>query len=102
MLLVIAQVKAKPGQSEALLHALKTYIDVVNANEPGTLYFDVHQKVLDGSDSLESYVILEGYADAAAYELHQASSYKPEHIGRIREHVLEASVEQFLRVDPGS
>jgi quinol monooxygenase YgiN len=96
MLLVIARLQAVPGQASALLDALNTYIAVVMANEPGTLYFDVYQPARADADP-NHFTILEGYADEAAYALHQAAPYKPSHLTRIRAHIAEASAEQFQR-----
>jgi quinol monooxygenase YgiN len=66
------------------------------ANEPGTLYFDVLQPAHPDADP-HRFTLLEGYADEAAYALHQAAPYKAAHIARIRAHIAEASAEQFQR-----
>jgi quinol monooxygenase YgiN len=96
MLLVIARLTAHPGQAPALLDALNAYIAVVMANEPGTLYFEIHSQVSANADP-HRFTLLEGYADEAAYALHQAAPYKPEHIARIRAHIAEASAETWIK-----
>jgi quinol monooxygenase YgiN len=97
MLLVVARLTAHPGQASQLLDALEAYIAIVMANEPGTLYFEIH-KPADADP--QRFTLLEGYADEAAYALHQAAPYKPAHIARIRSHIAEASAEQFQRQGP--
>lgn len=99
MFLVIASIEVKEGQSELLLDKLRTYIHVVLANEPGTLYFEVHEDVLKGNKNDGRYKILEGYSDETAYEVHQKMPYRISNIEEIRSHLTDGSAQQFNSLD---
>lgn len=95
MLLVMAKVETNPGEEKEFLGRLNTYIDIVLSKEPGTLFFDVYKKA-SGEDE-GHFVILEGYENEEAFNKHQSTDYKPGHIAKIREHIANASGDQFLK-----
>lgn len=99
MLLVIASVECRVGESEMLVEKLKAYISVVLTREKGTLYFEVCKDALTSSDGGEHFRILEGYVDQAAYEVHQAMPYRMAHLEKIRAHLVDGSAQQFESLD---
>lgn len=65
MLAIVATLKAKPGQGEALVTALQAITPEVR-KEPGNHAYTVHQ----ASDDADTIVMYEQYADEAALAAH--------------------------------
>lgn len=73
---VVATIKVKPGQGAEFEAVAKEMAAAVTANEPGCHFY-----VLCRSETPDTYVFLERYADQAAVEAHRASAHFKE-IGR--------------------
>ena len=70
---VIARIKIKDGKEDEALAALKKMVEGVEANEPGTLAYVIHQSKDDPSEI----VFFEQYTDADAHKAHnQGDSMK--------------------------
>jgi len=66
---VVATLKAKPGQEDALIAGMQKMIAHVEANEPGTLTYVLHRATADQT----KFLVYEVYTDQAAFAAHGAS-----------------------------
>jgi len=66
---VIATLKVKPGQEDALVAGMQKMIAHVKANEPGTLTYLLYRSTADPT----KFVVYEVYTDQAAFAAHGAS-----------------------------
>lgn len=69
MLTVVATLKVKPGQEDALIAGVRKMIAHVKEKEPGTVRYLLHRSVPDPT----KFLIYEVYADEAAFAMHGAS-----------------------------
>ncbi len=69
MLTVIATLKVKSGQEDALIAGMEKMIAHVKANEPGTVTYLLHRSTADPT----TFLVYEVYADQAAFATHGAS-----------------------------
>lgn len=67
---IVATLKAKPGQEEALKTIALQLVAAVNANEPGCLLYTLSQ----GEDK-SSFVFMERYVDDAALAAHRGTDH---------------------------
>jgi quinol monooxygenase YgiN len=68
---IIARLAINPHSTAAFETAFLEYQATVRREEPGNLYFQVYRDpALPGS-----YVVMEGYADAAALEAHRNTAH---------------------------
>ena len=66
---VVAKLKVKQGQEEALIAGLRKMIAHVKANEPGTQTYVLHRSTANPSQ----FLVYEVYADQAAFAAHSGS-----------------------------
>ncbi len=66
---VIATLKVKAGQEDALIAGMQKMIAHVKANEPGTLTYLLYRSSADPT----TFLVYEVYADQAAFAAHGAS-----------------------------
>jgi quinol monooxygenase YgiN len=66
---VVAKLKVKQGQEEALIAGLRKMIAHVKANEPGTQTYVLHRSTANPSQ----FLVYEVYADQAAFAAHGGS-----------------------------
>jgi autoinducer 2-degrading protein len=66
---VVAKLKVKPGQEDALVAGMRKMIAHVTANEPGTQTYVLYRSQRDPSQ----FLVYEVYADQAAFALHGSS-----------------------------
>jgi quinol monooxygenase YgiN len=66
---VIATLKVKPGQEDALVAGMQKMIAHVKANEPGTLTYLLYRSAADPT----KFLVYEVYTDQAAFAAHGAS-----------------------------
>ena len=66
---VIATLKVKPGQEDALIAGMQKMFAHVKANEPGTLTYLLYRSTADPT----TFVVYEVYTDQAAFAAHGAS-----------------------------
>ena len=66
---VVAKLKVKPGQEDALVAGMRKMIAHVTANEPGTQTYVLYRSQRDPSQ----FLVYEVYADQAAFAAHGAS-----------------------------
>jgi len=71
MIGVVATMKVAPGKEADFEAAFGKLAAQVQANEPGCLQYDLFRSKKDGS----TFVVMERYADKAAFEAHGRSSY---------------------------
>ena len=69
MLTVVATLKVKAGQEEALIEGVLKMITYVKANEPGTVTYLLHRSSADPT----KFLVYEVYTDQAAFATHGAS-----------------------------
>ena len=69
MLTVVATLKVKSGQEDALIGGMRKMIAHVKANEPGTVTYLLHRSTADPTQ----FLVYEVYADQAAFATHGAS-----------------------------
>ena len=69
MITVIATLKVKSGQEDALIAGIRKMIDHVKANEPGTITYVLNRSTADPT----TFLVYEVYADQAAFATHGAS-----------------------------
>jgi quinol monooxygenase YgiN len=69
VLTVVATLKVKSGQEEALIEGMRKMIAHVKANEPGTVTYLLHRSTADPTQ----FLVYEVYADQAAFATHGAS-----------------------------
>lgn len=69
MITIIATLKVKPGQEEALMAGMQKMIDHVQASEPGTITYVLNRSTADPT----TFVVYEVYADQAAFAAHGSS-----------------------------
>jgi quinol monooxygenase YgiN len=69
VLTVVATLKVKSGQEEALIEGMRKMIAHVKANEPGTVTYLLHRSSADPT----KFLVYEVYADQAAFATHGAS-----------------------------
>ncbi|GAA2238684.1 antibiotic biosynthesis monooxygenase [Herbiconiux moechotypicola] len=89
---LIARIRAGRGHEESVAGLLAEYGQHVSRS-PGTLRFEVYRDADDSS----RFVVLERYADQAAFEHHLADPANAEFNGAIAGMVTGASELQFLR-----
>lgn len=68
---VVAKIRIQEGKNEEFEAVFKELSDAVRANEPGNNFYALHKSQ---SDPL-LYVVLEQYADMAAFQAHGASPH---------------------------
>lgn len=78
MLTLNAILRAKLGAADALAGALAEMTRYVSENEPGTISFFVGRDV----DNPDTFVTYERFADRAAMEAHNTSSYRDEWVDK--------------------
>jgi len=69
VLTVVATLKVKSGQEDALIEGTRKMIAHVKANEPGTVTYVLHRSTADPTQ----FLVYEVYADQAAFATHGAS-----------------------------
>jgi quinol monooxygenase YgiN len=69
VLTVVATLKVKAGQDDALIAGMQKMIAHVKANEPGTVTYLLHRSAADPT----KFLVYEVYADQAAFATHGAS-----------------------------
>lgn len=67
---IVATLKAKPGEEEALKTVALQLVAAVRANEPGCLLYTLSQ----GEDK-QTFVFMERYADDAALAFHRTTEH---------------------------
>ncbi len=70
MIGVVATIKVKDGQGDEFVKVASELVKQVNANEKGCLLYKLYK-----SEEPNTYVFLERYADAAAFEAHRGTEY---------------------------
>ncbi|WP_083455594.1 putative quinol monooxygenase [Sphingopyxis sp. 113P3] len=71
MIGIIAELKAKPGQGDALLAVMSEAAALVTAHEPGCLFYEVCRSRSD-ADVIKLFEI---YADQAALDAHRTTPH---------------------------
>ena len=77
MITVIATLKVKSGQEDALIAGIRKMIEHVQANEPGTITYVLNRSTADPT----TFVVYEVYEDQAAFATHGASPAMLEFFG---------------------
>jgi len=68
---VTAKLTIKPEQNQAFEHVMKQLVKAVLANEPGCLFYALHQS----RDDSQTYIVLEQYENEAALIAHPKTAH---------------------------
>jgi quinol monooxygenase YgiN len=96
MIVEVAWYRARPGQVEAVIAAMREVVPLVRA-EPGNLVYSFHQSVEDP----HRFLVYEQYVDEAAMEAHlQTPHFKTIVQGRVNPLLEHREWETFQLLDP--
>ncbi|KAF9872630.1 hypothetical protein CkaCkLH20_09809 [Colletotrichum karsti] len=65
-----AVITPKPGKAEKVFELFSNCVNYSEANEPGTLRYEIHRGLQDKNGGLEEFVVRETYADEDAMNKH--------------------------------
>jgi quinol monooxygenase YgiN len=69
---VFAKLTARPGERDALVRELQPFVDMVLADEPGTIVYALHA-TRDEEDSVWLYEVFDGQAGLDAHAANEAA-----------------------------
>jgi quinol monooxygenase YgiN len=95
---LVAHVRVQPQHAEAYMAVIAEMTALTNANEPGMVYYNFSRSV----DDPNLFLVLEIYADHAAFEAHWATDYIWPSIDKTRPLMEGGSIDIKQYVSPGT
>ncbi len=93
----IFRARMQAGKEEEVLERLRTMVEAVQANEPGTLAYIFHRS----QDDLSEIVVFEIYADEAAVQAHRQTAHAAEFFANFADlfDAPKTKIEQLERIE---